>query len=101
GVVLYEAFVGRLSFFVPSTAAMIHQILSTPPPPLSSELHGRELLEPLLERLLAKEARVCFASAAAAVYALREAGAVLGGPAHKSAHPPTCVASEVMPLTAE
>ncbi|HEY8429559.1 MAG TPA: serine/threonine-protein kinase, partial [Sandaracinaceae bacterium] len=101
GVVLYEALVGRLPFFAPSTAAMIHQILSTPPPPLPAELPGRTLLEPLLERLLAKDARARFASAAAAAQALREAGAALGGTTSKSGHPPTRVAPEGMPPTAE
>ncbi|MCZ7683173.1 MAG: serine/threonine protein kinase [Sandaracinaceae bacterium] len=40
GVVLYESLVGRLPFFAPSTAAMIHQILSTPPPPSPSICPG-------------------------------------------------------------
>lgn len=101
GVVLYESLVGRLPFFAPSTAAMIHQILSTPPPPLPFDLPGRDLLEPLLERLLAKEASQRFASAAAAGHALREACAVLGGPVAK-AHPVTRAAGGgALPPTAE
>jgi serine/threonine-protein kinase len=100
GVVLYESLTGRLPYLAPSTAALIHQILATPPPPLPAELPGRTLLEPLLERLLAKEAHERFASATAAAHALREAATVLGG--RRSSHPQTRVASEVdVPATQE
>ncbi len=101
GVVLYEALTGRLPFFAPSTAAMIHQILAAPPPALPEGMQGRDLLEPLLERLLAKEPRERFASAAAAAQALRGAAGALG-PARKAAHPPTRVASDAaLPATQE
>lgn len=100
GVVLYEALAGRLPFLAPSTAAMIHQILATPPPPLPSDVAGREKLEPLLEQLLAKEPHERFASAAAAAHALRETAAAIAGPT-RSVHPPTRVASDALPPTQE
>ncbi len=104
GIVLHEALTGRLPFYAPSTAAMIHQILSTPPPPLPAEIAGRSLLDPLLERLLAKDPHQRFASATAAAHALREAASVVAPASRtKSAHPPTRVASDpgVLPPTSE
>ena len=97
GVVLYEALTGRLPFSAPSTAVLIHQILAAPVPPLPPELMGRSLLEPLLERLLAKEPHQRFASAAAAGQALREVLAALGG----RAHPRTRASDANVPHTAE
>jgi tRNA A-37 threonylcarbamoyl transferase component Bud32 len=83
GVVLYEALTGRLPFIAPSTAALIHQILAVPPPPIGAEV-GPEL-DPLLERFLAKEPHERFASAADAALALRSFAA----PVRIASHPPT------------
>jgi serine/threonine-protein kinase len=55
GVSLYEGLSGQLPFFAPSTAAMIHQILTSPVPALASRVEGvPQKLAALLERLLAK-----------------------------------------------
>jgi serine/threonine protein kinase len=90
GVVLYETLAGRLPFIAPSTAALIHQILAMPPPPLPADLARFGPLEGLLERFLAKEAGQRFATATAAAHALRDAAEVLFGAAKKQrVHPPT------------
>jgi serine/threonine protein kinase len=97
GIVLYESLTGRLPFVAPSTAALIHQILATPPPPLPEELGAVAVLRSLLEQLLAKDPAMRFASAAAAAHALRDAAHSLGSSVW-SAHPPTR-ALESMPAT--
>ncbi len=98
GICLYEALSGRLPFMAPSTAALIHQILSTPVPPLPSELAGAGPLEGLLERLLAKEPERRFASARAAGAAMREVLKALGASA---AHPLTRGGAELVPATVQ
>ena len=90
GICLFESVTGRLPFLAPSTAALIHQILSTPVPPLPVELAPGPV-GPLLERFLAKDASDRFASAAEAAAALRQAVSALGGPVRR--HPQTRVAS--------
>lgn len=45
GICLYESLAGRLPFMAPSTAALIHQILSTPIPALPAELAGMDVLD--------------------------------------------------------
>ncbi|MGE0792009.1 MAG: protein kinase [Sandaracinaceae bacterium] len=80
GICLYETITGRLPFMAPSTAALIHQILATPMPPLPAELPGAPLINEVLERFLAKEPERRFASMTAAATALREVLNAIGGP---------------------
>ncbi|MEZ4340712.1 MAG: protein kinase [Sandaracinaceae bacterium] len=72
GIVLYESITGRLPFMAPSAAAMIHQILMQPMPPIGPDGAGLPHLEALLERFLAKEPTARFASAKAAAQAIRD-----------------------------
>lgn len=98
GIVLFETLTGRLPFMAPSTAALIHQILATPVPPLPPELAGLPMVQPLLEQLLAKEPEHRFSSATAAAQAIRDVLAKLGGGAP---HPLTRTPASDMPPTME
>jgi len=96
GVCLYESLTGRLPFLAPNTAAMIHQILSTPVPTLPPELASVPGLTALLDRLLHKEPTGRFANARAAGAAIRQ---VLGRPADSI--PPETRLGQRMPKTSE
>lgn len=98
GILLYEILTGRLPFMAPTTAALIHQILATPVPPLPPELRDLPMVHPLLEQLLAKEPGRRFASAKAAGQAIRDVLATLGG---GPLHPHTRSLPGEVPITLE
>ncbi|HJL04611.1 MAG TPA: protein kinase [Polyangiaceae bacterium LLY-WYZ-15_(1-7)] len=73
GVVLFEMLVGRLPFDAPSTAALMHAILTAPVPPTDG---FPPAIRHVLESLLHKEPAQRLASARAAADALRRVDAV-------------------------
>ena len=68
GIVLYEMFTGRLPFEAPSTAALMHKILTAPPPALD---HFDSSLRAVLGALLVKNPADRLASAAEAARMLQ------------------------------
>jgi eukaryotic-like serine/threonine-protein kinase len=70
GVVLFEMLTGRKPYVADNPMAVIYMHRNAPLPPLPPEL---VTLQPVLERLLAKEAKDRFASARQAAQALEEA----------------------------
>ncbi len=68
GIVIYEMFTGRLPFEAPSTAALMHKILTAPPPAFDRFPEG---LRMVLDRLLVKAPAKRLDSAAEAAKLLR------------------------------
>ena len=78
-VIAFELLAGRVPFSAESPLAVLHQHVSTPPPPLSTVLPGTAAsVDAVLSRGLAKKPEDRFASCSAFVAAL---GAALGVPA--------------------
>ncbi|MAQ14648.1 MAG: hypothetical protein CMN30_07610 [Sandaracinus sp.] len=72
GIVIYEMFTGRLPFEAPSTAALMHKILTAPPPAFDAFPEG---LRVVLGALLVKNPKERLASAAEAAAMLRRVDA--------------------------
>lgn len=68
GIVIYEMFTGRLPFEAPSTAALMHKILTAPPPAFDRFPEG---LRAVLAQLLVKSPAKRLGSAAEAAELLR------------------------------
>ena len=81
-VIAFELLAGRVPFSAESPLAVLHQHVSTPPPPLSTVLPGTDTtVDAVLSRGLAKKSEDRFSSCSAFVAALGSALAVPGAAA--------------------
>ncbi len=95
GVVLYEMLVGRPPFQEDSAVETMAAHLSTPPPRLPDHLSA---CQPLLNRMLAKDARDRFASAADMVEAVRDLQILVAG---EAANPRAAATRPLMALVSD
>jgi len=67
GLLLYECLAGRVPFFAETVGEVLRQQLSSPPPPFPAGIAVPRALDELVQRLLKKEPRDRYQSAAAAL----------------------------------